>query len=257
MHSVQKIILILAAFLIASSGIAAKQIGKLSLVIGKVDVRTSGGSWNRATSGMSISDNTEIQTSLKGKAVVQMTTGSSVSINPGSLMSFDKFATGSYGTATDVSLKMGRITAVVARHPDARNHFRVKTPTAVAGVRGTTEEIGYSPDLGTEVILHESSADIIGANGQRSFVPQGGSASATEQQMLPPGEMANREESVVLGNNSMSSDEMDFFFDSSDTLFSGNANDFNEFWGFFDELDEDQFYDDLFNNFERVEFERL
>lgn len=250
----------LAVFLgmLMAMPLTAKEIGKIGLAIGKVSMRVKGGTWQAVRSGMSISDNTELQTSLRGKAVINMNTGTKITVKPGSMMSFDKFASGSYGTATDVSLKMGRISAAVSRPSgNSRNHFRVRTPTAVAGVRGTEEEIGYSPDLGTEISLFESSADLIGANGQASVVQEGNNASVNESgKMITPEVAMARGQSVIMGNSSMSSDEMSFSVEAGDTMFSGNPQDFGSFVGGFQEMKNNEFFKS-FLQYEEIGYEKL
>ncbi len=246
-------ILVTLALLVATA-LSAKPVAVFTMVIGKVQVKEADGRWINALAGMKVSEKAEIQTALKGKAALQFVNGNLLNIAPGSIVSIDKVVAGNYGTATDVNLSMGKVTAVIAKvDNDKRNHFRVRTPTVVAGVRGSIQEVGYTPELGTSVRMLEHSADVVTNMGAKILVPQGGESQVGSSTVLTPDQVATRENSVVLGNPSQSNGEAEFLVHAQDPTFSTAASDFTFFFNFFD-----SFLDEIYNmGFTRIDFEKL
>ncbi|RME88702.1 MAG: hypothetical protein D6767_09730 [Candidatus Hydrogenedentota bacterium] len=232
--------------------LSAKEIGKVALAIGKVQIKTPGGTWQKAKPGMVVTDKTQINTGFKSKAVVKLNTGSRLLIKPSTVMSFAKFVKGSFGTATDVNLRLGGVTAMVSKiRGKQKNFFRVRTPTAVAGVRGTIQDVSFTPDRGTQVQLLESSAQVINQFGIQTEVPQGGTAQAPPSgEMVFPDQMAEQSSNVFLTDPSMGEGERDFMMDAFDPMFGGSPNDFF----FLQDAALEQFF--IFD-IETVDFEKL
>lgn len=228
-------------------------IAKFSLVVGKVESRTKNGKWVAAKPGTPLEANSEVQTSLKGKAQIEFVNGNKIFVNPGTVMGLEKYVTGSYGTATDMTLKMGKVTTTILKtgREDQRNHFRVRTPTVVAGVRGTIQDIGHTAETGTEITLLESSSEVVDASGFKSIVPQKGTSQVNDGGTITADKVESRFSSVSMGSEVMSSDsEMELMFESGDFTFSGNPQDLF------------QLYDDMFDIFNdlyggEVTFEKL
>lgn len=206
----------------------AANIGKFSLVIGTVEIRDQGGAWQTAKTGTNVTDTMEINTAYKSSAVITLQNGSRIKIDQASFLAMEKYKSGEFGSVTDMSLKQGSVTAFVEKiaAEDQQNHMRIRTPTLVAGVRGTIEQVIHNPDTGTEVILHESAADIVNKAGKISRVPQGGSHTAN---MLGEGlgaaDNMNKENSAILSDNSMSADEANGLLERGDPMFSGSGAD--------------------------------
>lgn len=227
-----KRVLILVCLMFAGVAYAAP-IAKFSLVLGKVEYRANNGKWTAAKPGVNLEANSEVQTSLKGKAQIQFTNGNKIFVNPGTTMGLEKYSTGKYGTATDMTLKMGKVTTTILKtgRDDQRNHFRVRTPTVVAGVRGTIQDIGYTSETGTQITLHESSSEVFDASGFKSIVPQKGTSKIDDGGTTTADKMESRSSTVSMGSDVMSSDsEMELMFESGDFTFSGNPQDLFELY---------------------------
>jgi len=190
-------IIFTAIMVFSFTAIESKTIGRFYLVIGKVQVNNGNG-WKRARRGMLVTDTSKVQTSVRSTAMIAFANGSRVKVRHTTFISMAGFASGKYGTATNVNLKMGGITAYISKAKGGkRNRFRVRTPTAVAGVRGTIEEVTYSPDFGTQVNLLESTAEVINAVGKRVVVPQGATAETTRNgKMVKPYQAMTRKTRV-------------------------------------------------------------
>ena len=242
----------LTFFCLAAFGsLQAKVVAKFESLSGLVQYREKGGKWQNAKIGIALTPNTELQTSPTGKATLLFPNGTKVTLKAGTLASLDQYTTGSYGTQTNMSLRVGRINADIAKVNDAnvRNHFRVRTPTVVAGVRGSNTDI--SNGTSTNIYMNEHSMDVTNRNGQQIRVPQGGGTKVTGTQMLRPDQLESRDNTVtlVMGEGSNPGEaEMAMF--AGDFLFSSNPSDFADFLDFLG------FLDDLFNS-NSVTFEKL
>ncbi len=199
----------LIILLITFSAAFAESAGKFIFLTGQVQVLENG-AWKKAQMGMSVSAGSEIQTGLKSSAIVKFGNGSEMKINAGTVVSLADYREGGFGTETRVDLKMGKITAVIARHEKAKNHFNVRTPTLVAGVRGTIEQISYSPEGGTRIDLIESSAEVVTRAG-RFIVSEGNSGRALYGQVQQSHENRREVRSVHAPNPSAAAAELQSF----------------------------------------------
>ncbi len=161
--------ILLGVIFIASTSLWAVPVGAFVVVKGNVQVKPEKGKWTKATVGMKFDAKTEIQTSLTGNASIKFVNDTVMNITPGTSINIARMVAGSYGTATDVQLSLGRIKTFIAKPKlvEKRNHFRVITPTVVAAVRGSEQEVGYTPEKGTEVIMHEHASDIVNNKGMK------------------------------------------------------------------------------------------
>ncbi|AFM13232.1 FecR family protein [Turneriella parva] len=239
------------AGLIATDSLAAKVVAKFESITGAVQYREKGGKWQNAKIGSPLNDNTELQTGPTGKASLIFPNGTKVVLKPGTLASLDQYTTGSYGTQTNMSLRVGRMNADIAKVNDAnvRNHFRVRTPTVVAGVRGSNADV--SNGTSTNIRMNEHSMDVRNVAGQQIRVPEGGGSQITGNKMLRADQLESRENTVTMTSQESSSGaEAEMAFFAGDNLFSSNPSDFTDFMDFLEFLD-------FLNAIDSVTFEKL
>ena len=242
------------AGMLATDSLSAKVVAKFESIVGAVQYREKGGKWQNAKIGSPLNDNTELQTGPMGKASLIFPNGTKVVLKPGTLASLDQYTTGSYGTQTNMSLRVGRMNADIAKVNDAnvRNHFRVRTPTVVAGVRGSNADV--SNGSRTTVRMNEHSMDLMNNSGQQIRVPQGGSSQISRHEMVPSDQMETKNNMVTMvSSESASAYEAEMAFFAGDTLFSTNAADFmdlEDLAAFMDFLD-------FLNSVGSVDFEKL
>lgn len=100
-----------------------------------------------------------------------------------------------------VTLKLlkGRLKAVVSKAMEmASDTFKVRTPTAVIGIRGTRFVVGYNPDLRlTEVFVLEGMvavSDLIGGEGREVILHENQATRVSEGEVPEPPEEIPREE---------------------------------------------------------------
>lgn len=228
-----------------------KTVAKFESISGLVQYREKGGKWQNAKIGTALTAETELQTSATGKATLVFPNGTKVTLKPGTLAALDQYTTGAYGTQTNMSLRVGRMNADIAKINDAnmRNHFRVRTPTVVAGVRGSNTDIASGTR--TTIRMNEHAMDVRNTYGQQIQVPQGGSSEISKRETITSERMENREQMATLVFQEGASDsEAEMAFFAGDFLFSNNPSDFADFIGFLEFLD-------FLNSLNSVTFERL
>ncbi len=93
--------------------------------------------WVNATAQMKLPSGAMIQTAYRSQAVVIYPKGGQLAIGPNTRVTIFDNATSS-GTDREVMVDHGQLSAFVKKGPaDARNSFRIRSPTTVAGVRGS------------------------------------------------------------------------------------------------------------------------
>lgn len=102
----------------------------------------------KAKMGEKIFSGSVIHTGVDGKARLVYPNSDQLNIGPGSSVIVDrKTLAGNEIPQTDVQIMYGKLRAVVQKNEgDTKERFRVKTPTAVAGVRGTDFAAGFNPN---------------------------------------------------------------------------------------------------------------
>ena len=124
--------------LLTTSAIAAAQDGRIEYVEGDVWIE-SGGQRSRADFGTPVRRGDLIVTGADGVAIVTVSGGSQIKMRENSVVSLESAASGAA-----VDLRRGGIFARVQRAAaGTRGRFEVRTPTVVAGVRGTEFFVAY------------------------------------------------------------------------------------------------------------------
>ncbi len=219
-------------------------VAKFEKLSGEVQYRVKGGPWKAAKLGLGLTADTELQTGPRGNVVIVFANGSELAINAMTHAYLESYGTGKYGSNTVMSLRTGRVIAKIARYKDAnaRNHFRIRTPTMVAGVRGTIQEVSYSPDKGCEVKMLESGSDIVDKFRAKSNVPQGGKTQITAAETLTADKVARNENTATLASPlSSTSGERELSFSTGDANFSSNSADFSGLLDLFEKAAGDVF----------------
>lgn len=231
----------------------AKVAAKFESLSGLVQYREKNGKWQNAKIGSPLTANTELQTGPNGKATLLFPNGTKVTLNSGTLASLDQYTAGAYGTQTNMSLRVGRMNADIAKVNDAnaRNHFRVRTPTVVAGVRGSNADITNGSS--TTIRMNEHSMEMRDGNGQQSTVPQGGQSQISKNETITSDKMQSKENTVVItGGEGATAGEAEMSMTAGDFTFSGNLSDIQDLFDLFDLFEAYQFG---FGN--QVTFEKL
>jgi len=163
-----KLTLTLTAVLFISSVIAVEiraddTATAIVSVKGEVSAKAAGtDSWNAVKTGDSLSQGAQLKTGKKGEAVVKWPQGHFMKIHPLAIVSIDKLQFDNKGKneTTEISLESGKILVRANKLVSSSASFQIKTPTAVAAVRGTSFMIDTSGESGGTIALLEGSLEI-------------------------------------------------------------------------------------------------
>jgi len=126
-----------AVVMYRKAGAGDAQTATLVQIKGKVLFLPAGGSeWKVASERMSVSQGEKIRTSGESSVILKLSDGSMIKIGSLSHLSLDGIVRKDNGTETKINVLSGKAWTRV-RKLDRESAFRVQTPTAVAGVRGT------------------------------------------------------------------------------------------------------------------------
>ena len=139
--------LLLTALIFGASFAAAKTKGeaaRLAYVSGDVTVE-SGGAGRLGKQGEALTDGDSVSTGEKATAIVELADGSRLKLRESGRLALT--LPGARSPVTEILLSLGGVFAKVAKQaPGAQ--FRVRTPTAVAAVRGTQFFTAYGRENG-------------------------------------------------------------------------------------------------------------
>lgn len=147
----------------------------VSHVAGNVRVRPEGGGFRPLAVGDQLSGGESVLTGPKSFAGFRLADGSKLTQQASSKLTFGRLA--AYGktgmVSTELSLEGGRIEAGAGKQIGPAGGFKVRTPVAVAGLRGTDFRVDVSDDgklMRNEVL---SGAVAVAAAGQEVLVAGG------------------------------------------------------------------------------------
>jgi len=151
---------LLGTILLIATAAAADDVGTVASTSGAADIGR-GGAWAPAAVGMVVQLGDQLRTGSDGQLKVVFRDDSVIDLSPNSSLVVDEqvFQPDASRFSSVVRLLQGKARALVSGYyktPGAA--YEVETPTAVAGVRGTSFMVAYNPDL--------DATDVIGIRGQ-------------------------------------------------------------------------------------------
>lgn len=197
--------------LLLSAGFAqAETYGTMMVVKGDIKVASAkSGKVENAKVGFKVYEGDAITAGADSRAKIIMSDKNVLNISPDSKITIAKYENNSQKGSRNVELKVdyGKVRASVEQQYDGeKNKFNIRTPTAVAGVRGTDFLAGFNPQTRkTQVVTFSGVVAVgqAGANGQISnpvFVQPGQTTSVSEGQ-APEAPKALPKEQVQDMNN--------------------------------------------------------
>jgi len=156
------------------------QTGTISSLSGEVKVRkVKGLFWQDAKPDQEILTGDQIKTGPKGRAKIEIENGNIIYLKPNSLIVIEELSRNDFTSKyTNIfSANKAKLKAEVNAKADI-DTFEIRTPTAVAGVRGTTLYLNIAPRL-TDLYVEGGGALLTNpVSGQRQDVPPGMASSA-------------------------------------------------------------------------------
>lgn len=175
LHSLLWLSLILLVSLAAPLAAQQEPAGRVTVVLGSVEAESADGDRRSLGRGDSVFEGDTLQSGPRGRAQIRFSDGGMMSLRPDSALSLDSYQNSAASPASsrqEMSLRRGGFRAQTGRVAQAnRQGYRVQTPVAVIGIRGTVfdvhQEVSGALLVGTSRggIEVESSAGVIGRIG--------------------------------------------------------------------------------------------
>jgi len=141
--------------------------------------------WKPVSAGMEIKEGAYIMTAFESGCTLEFKDKSTLVVKELSKIQISKFALQAKSVNADVSLFNGRVKATVHRDIDTKTEFRVKTPVSTISVRGTEEEIYYSPGFGAEVQNIFGLVEVTNHIGQAQLLSKGENTEVPKDNKAP------------------------------------------------------------------------
>ena len=169
----KKIIFMITTLLMSAVCIYGQQV-VVKETTGRVEFQIPGGRWNPVEKGTEIPVSSTISTGFQSRAVLE-SPRSTIIVQPLTRLTIDELQSRSSGSTTSLSLRTGRISAVVKKNEAEPTRFQVRSPIATAAVRGT--EFTFN---GYQLIVESGLVAFSSDNGRVITVPIGGSSEISE-----------------------------------------------------------------------------
>jgi hypothetical protein len=150
----------LVALLLLRLPAAAQEVGTVAELDGTVDVGRNG-EWTPAAIGAPIEQGDQLRTGKRGRLKIVFQDDSVLSVSEQSLVVVNEqvFDSATSKTRSYFDLLRGKLNSIVSDYYGRPGtSYEVKTPTAVAGVRGTEFSVSYDPD--------DAVTEVLGFSGQ-------------------------------------------------------------------------------------------
>ncbi len=129
---------LIATFLFASVSAAQAAAGKISKMSGDVSYRTKANiPYQPAKEGVELQVGYWIKTGKDGWAALSLSDGSTFTLANNTELEIDKFLVSGNKKEGIFNLNQGKLRATVTKLAGQQTNFKVKSPTAVAGIKGT------------------------------------------------------------------------------------------------------------------------
>jgi len=177
-----KSLLLVSTFLL-SDIYAQKEFGKISLPLGRVQVQKGGaGEFKRAMPRMSIQEKDVIKTLAKSRCEITLVGGGKLRIGENSELEITEANVKPMEKTFGATLKKGDAWVAAKAAFGEKKNVAVRTPTAVAAIRGTTYRAKAGNDE-SSVLVYDGKVDVNAASNvseareeqrRQGFQPQGG-----------------------------------------------------------------------------------
>ncbi len=131
-------------FAAAPRAFAAESAGTILMLKGDVEAEAADGTARVLAKGEDVSQGDTIKTAPKSFAVINFSDGGKVTVRPGTVLVIDEYAYGGDNDGAALKLVKGGLRAltgaIAKQNPDA---YRVNTPVATLGVRGTEFDVRW------------------------------------------------------------------------------------------------------------------
>ena len=150
----------LVVVLVGNADSTGKQFGKISLPLGKVEVQASGGEdWEKAKPNRPVFEGDVIRTAPKSRAEITLQGGGKMRIGENSELELTAANVKPMTKNFSANLKKGNIFVSAKAVFGEKKSVSVRTPTAVAAIRGTKYRAKAGDDE-SEVLVYDGKVDV-------------------------------------------------------------------------------------------------
>ena len=147
-------------FFVSDVNTAGKQFGKISLPLGKVEVQATGGeAWEKAKPNSPVFEGDVIRTAPKSRAEITLQGGGKMRIGENSELELTAANVKPMTKNFSANLKKGNIFVSAKAVFGEKKSVSVRTPTAVAAIRGTKYRAKAGDDE-SEVLVYDGKVDV-------------------------------------------------------------------------------------------------
>lgn len=162
------------AWLAGAPAQAAERIGVAAAVLNEVTGSVSGAP-RRLSTGDGVNQNEVIRTAVDASTQLLFRDETALSIGPSSEVTLDRFVFDPSGSATSVAVNLSKGALRFVSGASDPRRYKVKTPFATIGLRGTVIDVRYFGDK-VYAILSEGAMDVCVTGGQCVSVNRPGDA---------------------------------------------------------------------------------
>lgn len=201
MNKIALSILVVVAFLMIFSTIsfADDNAFKITGMSGKVLVKISPSiEWTPASVGQVLKQKDYVKTEADGKVVLELSDKSSVSLKRNTEIMIEELAWNSNARKAGINMTSGQLKTIIKK-VNTPSDFKVKTPTAVCGARGTVFYVIVFEN-GTGVYVEEGLVDFLNTVSGESYSVYRGMTSDSMQDgtTTAPRELSKEEVSKIV-----------------------------------------------------------
>jgi hypothetical protein len=152
-----------AGAMAADNGPSEPEVGTTVLIKKRV-TGTLGSEERLLQTGFRVYRNELLQTSANAQAELKLDDDTKLALGPNAELRLDEFAVASSNDVKSVTLKFLKGTFRFITGSNASESYKLETPSATIGVRGTVFDICLTPSGDTLVLLHEGEVEICSRN---------------------------------------------------------------------------------------------
>jgi len=150
----------LVVVLVGNADSAGKQFGKISLPLGKVEVKAAGSdAWEKAKPNRPIFEGEILRTGAKSRAEITLQGGGKIRIGPESELELIEVNLKPMAKDFSANLKKGNIFVSAKAVFGEKKNISVRTPTAVAAIAGTKYRVKAGEDE-SEILVYDGKVDV-------------------------------------------------------------------------------------------------
>ncbi len=154
-------------------------------ITGDVTFKEGDSNWKPVSAGMELKEGSYIMTAFESGCSLEFKDKSVLEVKELSKIQISQFALQAKNVKANVSLFNGKVKATVHRDIDTKTEFKVKTPVSTISVRGTEEEIYYSPGFGSQVQNISGVVEVMNYIGQKQLLAKGDNTEVNKENKAP------------------------------------------------------------------------